>query len=102
MKKEDALKALTNSAKLINKYHLIGSIEAGKKANFIICSDDIFIEEIFMKIGLMEKNVIKEKNNEDIEDTTHLIQQALRICLLKLMVTLTNRKLRYHHSTPHG
>ena len=45
MKKEDALKALTETpAKLINKYHLIGSIESGKKANFIICSDDIFIE----------------------------------------------------------
>ena len=31
-----------------------------------------------MKIGLMEKNVIKEKNNEDIRGYYTFIQQALR------------------------
>ena len=68
LKKEDALKALTETpAKLINKYHLIGSIEAGKKANFIICSNDIFIEgDIYENWVDGERNVIKEKNNEDI------------------------------------
>ena len=33
---------LATPAKLINKYHLIGSIEAGKKANFIIEGRNVF------------------------------------------------------------
>jgi imidazolonepropionase-like amidohydrolase len=41
--KEEALKALTyNPASFINQYNLVGSLEAGKLANFIIASGDLF------------------------------------------------------------
>jgi len=43
LSKEEALKALTyNPASFINQYNLVGSLEAGKLANFIITSGDVF------------------------------------------------------------
>jgi imidazolonepropionase-like amidohydrolase len=43
LSEEDALKALTYSpAQFINKYDVVGSLENGKKANFIITSKSIF------------------------------------------------------------
>jgi imidazolonepropionase-like amidohydrolase len=65
----DALKALTYSpANLIDGYNLIGSLEKGKLANFIITSENIFAEKT-----IIHENWIKGKqyilNDYNIIDT---------------------------------
>ena len=63
LSKKVALKALTiNPAKLSNCEHLLGSLEEGKIANFIITSGDIFEDGIIYENWVNgERNVISKK-----------------------------------------
>ena len=58
--KTEALKALTtHPAQFINKSHLIGSLEVGAFANFIVASGDIFEDNSsFMNIGSMDNLIL--------------------------------------------
>jgi imidazolonepropionase-like amidohydrolase len=63
-----ALDALTkNPAQLIGMYNHIGSIDAGKQANFIITNGNIFTEKTVILQNWIqgEKNIIKEDNGID-------------------------------------
>ena len=66
--KRDALSSLTTTpASLINASDLLGSLEAGKLANFIITSDDIFENgKIYENWTLGEKHIINNKPSADI------------------------------------
>ena len=96
LKKEDALKALTETpAKLINKYHLIGSIEAGKAANFIICSGDIFSDgDIYESWINGEKNILKKKNNEDIRGYYTFSSSNIKDCFLEISGEIDKPKVK--------
>ena len=66
--KRDALQALTlTPATLINEENRLGTLEEGKKANFIICSSDIFENgEIYENWTNGIQNIINEKTKNDI------------------------------------
>ena len=66
--KEDALHALTLSpASLIGEENRIGSLVKGKKANFIICSSDIFEDgKIYENWTNGKQNIINEKIDIDL------------------------------------
>ena len=70
--KTDALKALTtHPAKFINKSHLIGSLEAGHLANFIVTSGDIFEDNTIIYEHWIngKPHVIKNKSTPDFRGT---------------------------------
>ena len=66
--KKDALQALTlTPATLINEENRLGTLETGKKANFIICSSDIFENgEIYENWTNGIQNVVNEKTENDV------------------------------------
>jgi imidazolonepropionase-like amidohydrolase len=60
LSQEEALKALTyQPAQLLGVYKIVGSLEPGKKANFLVCSGDLFDS----KSKLLENWVLGEKHN---------------------------------------
>lgn len=67
LSKETALKALTyNPANFVNAYNLVGSLESGKVANFIICNGDIFDKgEILENWASGEQMIFKNENKTD-------------------------------------
>ena len=68
LSKEDALAALTTTpASLIGADNIVGTLEAGMLANFIITSDDIFEKgEIYENWTLGEKHIINKKQTIDV------------------------------------
>lgn len=69
LSKQSALKALTiTPSELIGAEHLIGTLEPGKLANFIITSSDIFEDGIIYENWTNgERNVITKKQEIDIQ-----------------------------------
>jgi len=68
LSKEDALKALTeNAASFINASDVLGSLQSGKIANFLICNDDIFEKgEILENWVAGNQFVFKQPNQNDL------------------------------------
>ena len=68
LSKEDALAALTTTpAHLIGAGNIIGTLEPGMLANFIITSDDVFKKgDIYENWILGEKNIINKKQSIDV------------------------------------
>ena len=68
LSKEDALRALTiTPAELVGAEDILGTIEKGKKANFIICSSDIFEDgKIYENWINGIQNIINIKDDIDI------------------------------------
>ena len=68
LSKSDALAALTTTpALLINANNLLGKLEPGMLANFIITSDDIFEKgQVYENWTLGEQHIINEKQSIDI------------------------------------
>ena len=68
LSKEDALRALTiNPAELVGGENILGTLEKGKKANFIICSSDIFEDgKIYENWTNGRQNIINIKDDIDI------------------------------------
>ena len=66
--KEDALAALTTTpASIIGADNIVGTLQAGKLANFIITSQDIFEEgEIYENWTLGEQHIINKKQTVDV------------------------------------
>ncbi len=63
--KKEALAALTTiPAKMVNAENLIGSIESGKYANFIICSKDIFEDGVIYENWVGGKKFVVSKKQE--------------------------------------
>ena len=74
LSKKDALKALTlTPAKLLNQEKLLGSLEKHKKANFIICSDDIFKNGIIYENWTDGKQKIVTEKISDIRGWYSLV-----------------------------
>ena len=67
LNKKDALASLTTiPAELIEINHLCGTLEKGMRANFIICSDDIFeTGKIYENWILGEQNIVNKKQKND-------------------------------------
>ena len=67
LSKNDALAALTIiPSQLVKSDHLIGSIEKGKYANFIICSSDIFEDGVIYENWVGgERHIINKKQTID-------------------------------------
>lgn len=75
LKRDNALKALTETpAKLIGAENLLGTIEKGKLANFIISSDTLFTKEskIYANWVLGKEFVQEEKGRIDFEGSYSL------------------------------
>jgi len=68
LSKEMALKALTqNPATFLNVTNLVGTLEEGKLANFIIVKGDLFEEGVIVENWIQgHKNQVKESNSIDI------------------------------------
>ena len=68
LSKQEALNALTLSpAKMIGAENILGTLDVGKKANFIICSSDIFEKgEIYQNWTNGIQNTISRKKEIDI------------------------------------
>lgn len=68
LSKEDALKSLTeNPSKILKVNDLVGTLEIGKLANFIVVKGDLFEDgEIYENWIQGRKNVIKESNVTDV------------------------------------
>ena len=75
LKKETALQALTSTpAEILNINDLVGSLNKGLYANFIIASDDIFEEgEILENWVQGEQFIIKQKNTTDYSGLYELV-----------------------------
>ena len=95
LSKTEALKALTSTpASLIGEKNNIGTLEKGKKANFIICSDDIFENGIIYENWSDGKqNIINEKIKIDLrgyytwESKHELKQISITGSLSKLIIS---------------
>ncbi len=103
LNKSDALKALTYTpAQLSNEWNELGSLEKGKLANFIICSDSIFNEE-----NIIYQNWVKGKayqvNDEKISSLKGEYSFTLnRMSDVKLTIenpSSNNGVLQFHDST---
>jgi len=68
LSKETALKALTeNPATFLNVNNLVGTLEKGKLANFIVVKGDLFEEGVIIENWIQgHKNKIKESNVTDV------------------------------------
>ncbi len=68
LRKEDALAALTtNPSSIISGQNIVGTLQAGMLANFIITSDDIFEKgEVYENWTLGERHIINKKQATDI------------------------------------
>ncbi|MDD7884920.1 amidohydrolase family protein [Flavivirga sp. 57AJ16] len=74
LSKEKALEALTTiPAQLLGKSHVIGSLENGAYANFLITSGDIFNKKTILFENWVQgrQNIIKDMNTIDIRGDYH-------------------------------
>ncbi|MGY8988752.1 MAG: amidohydrolase family protein, partial [Flavobacteriales bacterium] len=104
--KKDALHALTLApATLINEENRLGTLEKGKKANFIICSSDIFENgKIYENWTNGMQNIVNEKTINDIrgyytftsENTSKTFSITGKISKLKMEeITSDSTSIKY-------
>ena len=95
LSKKAALHALTREpANLIKKEKSLGTLEAGKQANFIICSSDIFEDGIIYENwtnGI--QNIIDEKIEKDIRGYYSLIPKKGEVQNFSIKGGLSNLKM---------
>ena len=96
--KEEALRALTLSpAEFIGVENILGTLEKDKKANFIICSSDIFEDgEIYENWTNGIQNIINEKNNIDVRGYYTFISEEDE---KQIVISGTASKLKMEENT---
>ena len=97
LEKKNALYALTYyPALLMNQEETIGTLEKDKKANFIICSDNIFENGIIYENWINgKKYIVEEKNNLDIRGF-YSLSSSIKDSIRKFSITgdLPNLKMK--------
>ncbi|MEC7863561.1 MAG: amidohydrolase family protein, partial [Bacteroidota bacterium] len=98
LSKEDALAALTTTpAHLVGANNIVGTLEAGMLANFIITSDDIFEKgNIYENWTLGEKHIINKKQNVDIRGHYTFNSDEFENKLITIKGELSKPKTIFH------
>ncbi|MEC9209387.1 MAG: amidohydrolase family protein [Bacteroidota bacterium] len=98
LSKEDALAALTTTpARLVGADNIVGTLEAGMLANFIITSDDIFEKgNIYENWTLGEKHIINKKQNVDIRGHYTFNSDEFENKLITIKGELSKPKTIFH------
>jgi imidazolonepropionase-like amidohydrolase len=108
--KNDALAALTtNPAELIEASRLIGTLEKGKLANFIICSDDIFEQGNILSNWVQgTQYTIKSEMDFDprgtfvsAENDTIIVFGSIDSPKAKMVQDSTTIKMKFQKEGPH-
>ena len=97
LRKKDALAALTTvPSKLINISNLIGTLEKGKLANFLITSGDIFEDGIIYENWIAgTKNIVTEKQDIEFRGFYTFNSSEMTDVPVKILGSKTNPEIKF-------
>ena len=108
--KSDALAALTtNPSELMEASQMLGTLEKGKLANFIVCSDDIFLKGNILSNWVQgQQYTVKSEVDLDARGTyvsasndTIIIFGSLESHKAKMVQDSTTTKMKFQKEGPH-